>query len=137
LNIAPNDLRPSDIVIERFVAWKMIVKQLIGYFEVGWRWVATAGYTSLTTSFVQQGLAEIHNEAATSLIKLSGHIQVSFRTGHQFLDEGGIQDMYYSIRDKTRLVADQHAGFAKTIEGSIVGHLNKLRTEIKAHIKVG
>jgi len=113
-NIAPNDLRPSDILIERFTAWKMIVKQLIGYFE---------------------GLAEIHNETATSLIKLSGHIQVPFRTGNQFLDEGGIQDMYYSIRDKTRLVADQHAGFAKTIEGSIVGHLNKLRAEIKAHIK--
>jgi hypothetical protein len=73
---------------------------------------------------------------ATSLTKLSGHIQVPFRTGNQFLGEGGIQDVYYSIRDKTRSVADQHAGFAKTLEGSIVGHLNKLRAEIKAHIKV-
>ena len=33
-NIAPHDLRPSDILIERFVAWKAIVKQLIAYFEV-------------------------------------------------------------------------------------------------------
>jgi hypothetical protein len=33
-NIAPHDLRPSDILIERFTAWKMIIKQLIGYFEV-------------------------------------------------------------------------------------------------------
>ena len=33
-NIAPNDLRPSDILIERFTAWKVIVKQLIAYFEV-------------------------------------------------------------------------------------------------------
>lgn len=113
-NIAPHDLRPSDILIERFVAWKMIVKQLIGYFE---------------------GLAEIHAQTATSLTKLSGHIQVPFRTGNQFLGEGGIQDVYYSIRDKTRAVADQHAGFAKTIEGSIVGHLEKLKAEIKAHIK--
>lgn len=32
--IAPNDLRPSDILIERFVGWKAIVKQLIAYFEV-------------------------------------------------------------------------------------------------------
>jgi hypothetical protein len=30
-----NDLRPSDVLIERFVAWKAIVKQLIAYFEVG------------------------------------------------------------------------------------------------------
>ena len=33
-NIAPHDLRPSDILIERFTAWKAIVKQLIAYFEV-------------------------------------------------------------------------------------------------------
>lgn len=33
-NIAPHDLRPSDILIERFMAWKIIVKQLIAYFEV-------------------------------------------------------------------------------------------------------
>ena len=33
-NIAPHDLRPSDILIERFSAWKIIVKQLIAYFEV-------------------------------------------------------------------------------------------------------
>ena len=33
-NIAPSDLRPSDILIERFVGWKNIVKQLIVYFEV-------------------------------------------------------------------------------------------------------
>ena len=32
--IAPSDLRPSDILIERFVGWKAIVKQLIAYFEV-------------------------------------------------------------------------------------------------------
>ena len=37
-NIAPSDLRPSDILIERFVSWKMIVKQLIGYFEVSGLW---------------------------------------------------------------------------------------------------
>jgi hypothetical protein len=33
-NIAPQDLRPSDVLIERFVAWKAIVKQLVAYFEV-------------------------------------------------------------------------------------------------------
>jgi hypothetical protein len=33
-NIAPHDLRPSDVLIDRFVAWKAIVKQLTAYFEV-------------------------------------------------------------------------------------------------------
>ena len=36
-NVAPHDLRPSDVLIERFVAWKAILKQLIAYFEVWWK----------------------------------------------------------------------------------------------------
>ncbi|KAJ7772839.1 hypothetical protein DFH07DRAFT_801688 [Mycena maculata] len=113
-NIAPHDLRPSDILIERFVAWKAIVKQLIAYFE---------------------GVADIHNSTAKELTKLGAVIQVPFRAGNQFLGEGGLQDIYYDIRDKTRAIADQHANLGRTIDSSIVQHLQKLRTEIKAHIK--
>ncbi|KAI5122512.1 hypothetical protein M0805_005240, partial [Coniferiporia weirii] len=113
-NIAPNDLRPSDVLIDRFVAWKAIVKQLIAYFE---------------------GIADIENNIARELTKLGAVIQVPFRTGNQFLGEGGMQDIYYGVRDKTRAIADQHANLGKTIDSSIVQHLQKLRTEIKAHIK--
>ncbi|KAJ6563638.1 hypothetical protein DFH09DRAFT_889381, partial [Mycena vulgaris] len=113
-NIAPHDLRPSDILIERFVAWKAIVKQLIAYFE---------------------GVADIQNNTAKELTKLGAVIQVPFRAGNQFLGEGGLQDIYYDIRDKTRTIADQHANLGRTIDSSIVQHLQKLRTEIKAHIK--
>ncbi|KZT56969.1 hypothetical protein CALCODRAFT_434975 [Calocera cornea HHB12733] len=113
-NIATNDLKPSDILIERFQAWKAIVKMLIAYFE---------------------GVADIENNTARELTKLGGVIQVPFRAGNQFLGEGGMQDVFYSIRDKTRLNADHHANFAKTVEGSIVQHLQKLKAEIKAHIK--
>ncbi|KAH8118154.1 hypothetical protein DFH11DRAFT_1503741 [Phellopilus nigrolimitatus] len=113
-NIAPNDLRPSDVLIERFVGWKAIVKQLIAYFE---------------------GVADIQNNIARELTKLGAVIQVPFRTGNQFLGEGGIQDIYFGLRDKTRAIADQHANLGKTIDSSIVQHLQKLRTEIKAHIK--
>ncbi|KAI0077784.1 hypothetical protein K474DRAFT_1684095 [Panus rudis PR-1116 ss-1] len=113
-NIAPHDLRPSDILIERFVAWKAIVKQLIAYFE---------------------GIADIENNVAREMTKLGAVIQVPFRAGNQFLGEGGLQDVYYQIRDKTRAIADEHANLGRTIDGSIVQHLQKLRTEIKAHIK--
>ncbi|GBE90013.1 hypothetical protein SCP_1800350 [Sparassis crispa] len=113
-NIAPHDLRPSDILIERFIAWKIIVKQLIAYFE---------------------GIADIENNVARELTKLGAVIQVPFRSGNQFLGEGGVQDLYYGIRDKTRAIADQHASLGRTVEGSIVEHLQKLRVEIKAHIK--
>jgi len=44
-NTAPNDLRPSDLLIERFVAWKAIVKQLIAYFEA-----SLAAHTSTKTA---------------------------------------------------------------------------------------
>ncbi|KAG8969467.1 hypothetical protein FRC03_002743 [Tulasnella sp. 419] len=111
---APTDLRPSDILIERFVAWKAITKQLIAYFE---------------------GIADIENNTARELTKLGAVIQVPFRAGNQFLGEGGLQDVYYQIRDKTRSIADQHANFAKTIDSSLVQHLEKLLAEIKAHIR--
>lgn len=69
-NIAPHDLRPSDILIERFTAWKVIVKQLIAYFE---------------------GIADIENNVAREMTKLAAVIQVPFRSGNQFLGEGGLQ----------------------------------------------
>ncbi|SOV06772.1 uncharacterized protein UDID_05630 [Ustilago sp. UG-2017a] len=113
-NTGPHELRPSDILIERFTGWKHITKQLISYFE---------------------GIADIEYNTAKELTKLGGVIQVPFREGNQFLGEDGIQDIYYGIRDKTRVIADHHANLAKTVEGSIVQHLQKLRSEIKAHIK--
>ncbi|KAL1720181.1 hypothetical protein EV715DRAFT_250513 [Schizophyllum commune] len=113
-NIAPHDLQPSDVLIERFVAWKAIVKQLIAYFE---------------------GVADIENNTAKEMTKLSAVIQVPFRAGNQFLGEGGLQDTYYAIRDKTRTIADHHANLGRTIDSSIVQHLQKLRVEIKAHVK--
>ena len=32
-NIQLQDLKPADVLIERFVAWKAIVQQLTAYFE--------------------------------------------------------------------------------------------------------
>ncbi|KAK4685725.1 hypothetical protein P7C73_g4419, partial [Tremellales sp. Uapishka_1] len=113
-NTAPHELKPSDILIERFTAWKQIVKMLISYFE---------------------GVADIEANTSKELTKLGAVIQVPFRPGNQFLGEGGMQDVFYTIRDKTRAIADHHASLARTIESSIVQHLQKLRTEIKAHIK--
>ncbi|GAA5860117.1 hypothetical protein JCM8547_009187 [Rhodosporidiobolus lusitaniae] len=110
----PHELRPSDILIERFSAWKRLVKNLITYFE---------------------GIADIEANTAKELQKLGGVIQVPFREGNQFLGEGGVQDIFFGIRERTRLIADQHANLAKTVEGSIVQHLEKLRTELKAHIR--
>ncbi|KAJ3751917.1 hypothetical protein EV360DRAFT_89249 [Lentinula raphanica] len=112
---APISLRPSDVLIERFTAWKAIIKQLLLYF---------------------QGIADIQHHTARELVKLGGVIQVPFRAGNQFLGEGGLQDVFYKVReDGIRSVAEEYEGFGRTIEGSIVRHLDKLRGEVKMHIK--
>jgi hypothetical protein len=82
-----------------------------------------------------EGVADIEANTSKELTKLGAVIQVPFRPGNQFLGEGGMQDVFYTIRDKTRNIADSHSSLARTIESSIVQHLQKLRTEIKAHIK--
>ncbi|KAG8744155.1 hypothetical protein FRC10_010724 [Ceratobasidium sp. 414] len=84
---------------------------------------------------VRQGVADIEANTAKEMTKLGAVIQVPFKAGNQFMGEGGLQDVYYNIRDKTRTIADHHANLAKTVEGSIVQHLRKLHYEIKAHIK--
>lgn len=69
-SIEVHDLNAADLLIERFTAWKIIVKQLISYFE---------------------GYAIIQNSASREMVKLSAIIQVPFRSGNQFLGEGGLQ----------------------------------------------
>ncbi|KAF9034527.1 hypothetical protein BJ165DRAFT_1417409 [Panaeolus papilionaceus] len=97
-NIGLNDLRQADVLIEGFVAWKVMVKQLCSYLE---------------------GIAGIENNTPREMSKLSTVIQVPFRSGNQFLGEGGLQDICYTIRDKTRVIADQHADLGRTIDRSI------------------
>jgi hypothetical protein len=79
---APHDLKPSDVLIERFVAWKAIVKQLIAYFE---------------------GIADIENNTAKELTKLGAVIQVPFRSGNQFLGEDGMQVGVFCLCKRTEL----------------------------------
>jgi hypothetical protein len=75
-NIEMSDLNAADLLIERFTAWKIIVKQLASYFE---------------------GVADIENNTAREMTKIAGMIQVPFRSGNQFLGEGGLQVRYQPL----------------------------------------
>lgn len=86
-NIAPHDLRPSDVLIERFVAWKAIVKQLVAYFEV----TPFPMCSLIHLIWRYQGIADIENNTAKEMTKLAAVIQVPFRSANQFLGEGGLQ----------------------------------------------
>ncbi|KAJ3871394.1 hypothetical protein F5051DRAFT_457094 [Lentinula edodes] len=136
---APVSLRPSDILIARFIAWKGVLKQLVLYFR---------------------GVAGIQHYSAREMVRLGGVVQVPFRGGGGggfggfgggggggnwgggggdagFIGgEGGLQEVFYKLREEgIRSVAEEYEGFGRTIEGSIVRHLEKLRGEVKMHIK--
>ncbi|KAH7867617.1 uncharacterized protein C8R40DRAFT_1064605 [Lentinula edodes] len=113
---APVSLRPSDILIARFIAWKGVLKQLVLYFR---------------------GVAGIQHYSAREMVRLGGVIQVPFRGDAGFIGgEGGLQEVFYKLREEgIRSVAEEYEGFGRTIEGSIVRHLEKLRGEVKMHIK--
>ncbi|KAF9047799.1 hypothetical protein BJ165DRAFT_1403436 [Panaeolus papilionaceus] len=55
------------------------------------------------------------NNTARETAKLATVIQVPFRSGNQFLGEGGLKDIYYATCDKTSVIADQHADLGRTI----------------------
>ncbi|KAJ3860039.1 hypothetical protein EV359DRAFT_75382 [Lentinula novae-zelandiae] len=123
---APVSLRPSDILLARFTAWKGVIKQLVVYF---------------------QGVADIQHYMAREMVKLGGVVQVPFRSssggggggggnGGFIGGEGGVQEVFYKLREEgIRSVAEEYEGFGQMIEGSIVRHLEKLRGEVKMHIK--
>ena len=91
-NIQLQDLKPADVLIERFVAWKAIVQQLTAYFEV--RSCLISILSRKLNRF--KGIADIENNTAKELTKLGGVIQVPFRAGNQFLGEGGLQVSFTS-----------------------------------------
>lgn len=95
LTLGPTDLRPSDILIERFEAWKNITKNLIAYFEGGCDSLHARDMHLML--FLSQGIADIEANTAKELTKLGGTIQVPFRAGSQFLGEGGLQDVFYNV----------------------------------------
>ena len=107
-NTSPQDLRPSDILIERFVAWKAIVKQLIAYFEVGMTILCVS--TGWFNNEFSQAIADIENNTAKELTKLGAVIQVPFRAGNQFLGEGGLQVSIHKDRFLVGIAVFRHWG---------------------------
>lgn len=85
-NISHLDLKPADVLIERFIAWRAIVQQLTAYFEVCFH-PQSFGLLAYTL----KGIADIEKNTAKELSKLANVIQLPFKAGNQFLGEGGLQ----------------------------------------------
>lgn len=50
------------------------------------------------------------------------------------MGEGGWQEVLYSVRDQTKVLADHHLALGNTIEKTVVKELEGVRSELKAHI---
>ncbi|KAG0150952.1 hypothetical protein CROQUDRAFT_37461 [Cronartium quercuum f. sp. fusiforme G11] len=110
-----SDFKPSDILIERFQIWKSVCSSLIIFFK---------------------GVSRIETNTSSELYRLGDavHEVLPLRTS-LFMTEGGLQDILYGIRDNTQAIAEEHDAIAKTVNSSIVLHLEKLKKEVKLHIR--
>ncbi|ORY64622.1 hypothetical protein BCR35DRAFT_354988 [Leucosporidium creatinivorum] len=107
------EIRPDYALTDRLNQWKHVTKSLLHYY---------------------QGLAAIEHTTSKSTLALQETIQVPFHEGHQFLGEGGWQEVLYSVRDQTKILADHHSALGNTIEKTVVKELEGVRSELKAHI---
>ncbi|KAF9931988.1 hypothetical protein FBU30_009167 [Linnemannia zychae] len=107
-------LNPTDILLNRLMSYRAIVKNLQQYFT--------------EIAMVEQGTSKAMQRASTL-------IYVPFRDGHQFVGQGGLQDVCIGVRDSARTRSDQHAAAARFIDETIVKNLRRLKQDIKARVK--
>ncbi|KAK4056758.1 hypothetical protein OIO90_002310 [Microbotryomycetes sp. JL221] len=107
------DPRHDYTLVDRCQQYKHITKSLLHYY---------------------QGLAQIQKDTSKHTLALCDTIQVPFHEGHQFLGNGGWQEVLYAVRDKTKLLGEHHSNYANTIETTVVKELEGVRQELKAHI---
>ncbi|KAK4054399.1 hypothetical protein OIV83_000893 [Microbotryomycetes sp. JL201] len=107
------DPRHDYTLVDRCQQYKHITKSLLHYYK---------------------GLAQIQKDTSKHTLALCDTIQVPFHEGHQFLGNGGWQEVLYTVRDQTKLLSEHHANYAQTIETTVVKELEGIRQELKAHI---
>lgn len=111
---ADGGLNPADILLNRLVAFRAVVKNLQQYFTE---------------------VAQVEVGVSKAMHKASGVITVPFKDGQQFLGKGGLQDVCTGIRDSAKTRSDQHASAARFVEETVVKNLRRLKQDIKAKIK--
>ncbi|KAF9951827.1 hypothetical protein BGZ65_005710 [Modicella reniformis] len=107
-------LNPADILLHRLDAFRVVIKNLQMYFD---------------------DIAQVETGVSKAMNKASGVIVVPFKDGHQFLGNGGLQDVCIGIRDSAKTRSEHHANAARFIEETIVKNMRRLKQDIKGKIK--
>ncbi|KAG0364895.1 hypothetical protein BGX24_004411 [Mortierella sp. AD032] len=77
---------------------------------------------------VEQGTSKAMQHASTL-------IYVPFRDGHQFVGQGGLQDVCIGVRDSAKTRGEQHAAAGRFVDETIVKNLRRLKQDIKGRVK--
>ncbi|KAF9136199.1 hypothetical protein BGX30_011312 [Mortierella sp. GBA39] len=107
-------LNPADILLNRLLSYRAIVKNLQLYF--------------IEIVMVEQGTSKALQRASTL-------IYVPFKDGHQFVGQGGLQDVCIGVRDSAKTRSEQHAAAARFVDETIVKNLRRLKQDIKSRVK--
>ncbi|KAF9433105.1 hypothetical protein BGZ76_009885 [Entomortierella beljakovae] len=107
-------LNPADILLNRLVAFKGVVKNLQHY------------YTEVAQ--VETGVSKAMSKASTVMV-------VPFKDGQQFLSKGGLQDVCVGIKESSKTRSEHHASSARFVEETIVKNIRRLKQDIKNKIK--
>ncbi|KAF9905088.1 hypothetical protein EC991_002041 [Linnemannia zychae] len=107
-------LNPADILLNRLVSYRAIVKNLQQYFT--------------EIAMVEQGTSKAMQRASTL-------IYVPFKDGHQFVGQGGLQDVCIGVRDSAKTRGEQHAAAARFVDETVVKNLRRLKQDIKLRLK--
>ncbi|KAL9002206.1 MAG: hypothetical protein Q9188_004858 [Gyalolechia gomerana] len=108
----PTSGSPTDILANRFQAWRKVLKDLITYFR---------------------DVQKSYESRSKSLYTLSNVIN-NTNTPPTFLTEGGLDDAIHVLRDYYKQAISE-ASKAKTIEEDVVVQLNGLRSDLQQKIK--
>ncbi|KAF9095882.1 hypothetical protein BGX29_009584 [Mortierella sp. GBA35] len=114
VTLPENGLNPADILMNRLLSYRAIVKNLQQYF--------------IEIVLVEQGTSKAMQRASTL-------IYVPFKDGHQFVGQGGLQDVCIGVRDSAKTRSEQHAAAAKFVDETVVKNLRRLKQDIKVRVK--
>ncbi|KAI8581338.1 hypothetical protein K450DRAFT_232554 [Umbelopsis ramanniana AG] len=112
-NSSSDGINPSEVLISRLDAWRVMIKMFIDYFDE---------------------IAKAEVQMARNYMRLSGIIQLPIREGH-FKEDNGIQDVCVAFRDGSKSVSEDHDDFAKFIMENVLPSLIRIKKKIKDRMR--
>ncbi|KAG2236706.1 hypothetical protein BDF21DRAFT_451206 [Thamnidium elegans] len=107
-------INPVDLLTTRLESWRLAIKNLVSLFKK---------------------IVLVENRTSKGLVGASREIELPFKNSNgQFLENGGIQDVWAALRDYTMQHGILHHESASYIQGSVLPSLRAIKSDIKTMI---